>query len=68
MNKRNLIKYSKFYVQLEGIEKQIRDTVDLGIHLKTATPKLFEKLDSAAEAIKEYFEDEDTREEKSASV
>ena len=68
MSKRNLIKYSKFYVRLEKIERKLRDVVDLGIHLKTATPELFEKLDSAAEAIKEYFDDEDTRDEKSASV
>ncbi len=68
MSKRNLIKYSKFYVRLEKIERQLRDVVDLGIHLKTATPELFEKLDSAAEAIKEFFDDEDIRDEKSASV
>ncbi len=68
MSKRNLIKYSKFYVRLEKIERQLRDVVDLGIHLKTATPELFEKLDAAAEAIKEYFDDEDTQDEKSASV
>ena len=68
MSKRNLIKYSKFYVRLEKIERHLRDVVDLGIHLKTATPELFEKLDAAAEAIKEYFDDEDTREEKGASV
>ena len=55
-------------MRLEKIERQLRDVVDLGIHLKTATPELFEKLDAAAEAIKEYFDDEDTREEKSASV
>lgn len=68
MSKRNLIKYSKFYVRLEKAERELRDVVDLGIHLKTAAPELFEKLDSAAEAIKEYFDDEDTRDEKSASV
>ncbi len=63
-----MIKYSKFYVRLEKIERQLRDVVDLGIHLKTATPELFEKLDAAAGAIKEFFDDEDSQDEKSASV
>jgi len=58
MTKRNLIKYSKFYVQLEKIEKEIRDVVDLGMHLKAADPVLFKKLDDAADAITGYFDED----------
>lgn len=59
MNKRNLVKYSKFYVQLEKIENELRDAVNLGMYLKVAEPELFKKLDDAADAITNYFDDED---------
>jgi len=48
----------KFYVQLEKIEKEIRDVVDLGMHLKAADPVLFKKLDDAAAAITGYFDED----------
>lgn len=59
MNKRNLVKYSKFYVQLEKIENEPRDAVNLGSYLKTAEPELFKKLDNAADAITDYFDEDD---------
>ena len=59
MIKRDLLKYSKFYVQLEELEIKLRDTGDLGIHLKATHPALFEKLDAAADAIHHYFNEEE---------
>lgn len=62
MIKRDLLKYSKLYVQLEKLEIELRETSNLGIHLKVATPELFKKLDDAADAIYEYFNEEETKE------
>jgi len=59
MIKRDLLKYSKFYVYLEELEIKLRDTSNLGIHLKSANPALLEKLDDAAEAIYQYFNEEE---------
>ena len=59
MIKRDLLKYSKFYVQLEKLEIELRDTVNLGIHLKAANPELFKKLDDAADAVFQYFNEEE---------
>ena len=59
MIKRDLLKYSKLYVQLEKLEIELRDTSNLGVHLRAANPVLFEKLDDAAEAIYQYFNEEE---------
>ena len=59
MIKRDLVKYSKFYVELEKVELQLRDLVDLGTHLKTGDEDLLKKLDAAAEAIHKYFNEEE---------
>ncbi len=59
MIKRDLLKYSKLYIQLEKLEIELRNTSDLGIHLKAATPELFKKLDDAADAISQYFNEEE---------
>lgn len=59
MIKRDLLKYSKFYVELEKLEIKLRDTSNLGIHLKAANPALFKKLDDAADAIYQYFNEEE---------
>lgn len=63
MIKRDLVKYSKFYVDLEKLEIQLRDTGDLGIHLKAANTELFKKLDDAADAIYQYFNEEESEKE-----
>lgn len=63
MIKRDLLKYSKLYVQLEKLEIELRDASNLGIHLKVATPELFKKLDDAADAIYRYFNEEEKKEE-----
>lgn len=62
MIKRDLLKYSKLYVQLERLEIELRETSNLGIYLKAATPELFKKLDDAADAIYRYFNEEETEE------
>lgn len=59
MIKRDLLKYSKFYVELEKLEIKLRDTTNLGIHLKAANPGLLKKLDDAADAIYQYFNEEE---------
>lgn len=59
MIKRDLLKYSKLYVQLEDLEIKLRDISNLGLHLKAATPDLFKKLDDAADAIARYFNEEE---------
>ncbi|MGI8493735.1 MAG: hypothetical protein ACR2L1_00275 [Pyrinomonadaceae bacterium] len=59
MKKRDLVKYSGFFVRLEELERQLRALVDLGVHLKAANPGLLKKLDDAAEAINEYFDEEE---------
>lgn len=64
MIKRDLLKYSKLYVQLEKLEIELRETSNLGIHLKVATPELFKKLDDAADAIYEYFNEEEIKEKR----
>ncbi len=56
INKRNLVKYSKFYVKLETIEKELRDVVELGMHLTAADLELFKNLDDAADTISDYFD------------
>ena len=62
MIKRDLLKYSKLYLQLEKLEIELRETSNLGIHLKAATPELFKKLDDAADAIYLYFNEEEIKE------
>ncbi len=68
MIKRDLLKYSKFYVQLEELEIKLRDTGDLGIHLKAANPALFKKLDDAADAIYQYFNEEEKDSEEKGNL
>lgn len=63
MIKRDLLKYSKFYVQLEELEIKLRDVSNLGVHLKAANPALFKNLDDAADAIHRYFNEEEKDEE-----
>lgn len=65
MIKRDLLKFSKFYVQLEELEIRLRETSDLGLHLKAANPGLFKKLDDAADAIYNYFNEEEIEKPKS---
>lgn len=64
MIKRDLLKYSNLYVRLEKLEVELRDASNLGVHLKVATPELFKKLDDAADAIYEYFNEEETKEKR----
>jgi len=59
MKKRDLVKYSQFYVRLEELEKQIRELVDLGVHLKTANLDLLNRLDETADRISKYFDEEE---------
>lgn len=59
MIKRDQVKYSRFYAQLEDLEIKLREVGDLGIHLKAADPELLKKLDDASAAIHEYFNKEE---------
>jgi len=62
MIKRDQVKYSRFYAQLEDLEIKLREIGDLGIHLKAANPELLEKLHEAADAIHEYFNENEEME------
>lgn len=61
MRKRDLVRYGKFYVRLEKLESELRDAVNLGLHIKAAEPELFKKMDEAADAITKYFDSEESK-------